>query len=145
MLEKELKDKIIILDKVKDWKSAIEKAAKPLLEKGDIEKTYVDTIIKKIEERGNYIIIEPKVAMPHARPEDGVNKNCISLLKINEGVSFEGEEEKVYLIFMLGAKDSSSHIDILRDLMNVIDNEEKINKLILAKSLEEITNIIKER
>lgn len=145
MLEKELKDKIIILDKVKDWKSAIEKVAKPLLEKGDIEKTYVDTIIKKIEERGNYIIIEPKVAMPHARPEDGVNKNCISLLKINEGVSFEGEEEKVYLIFMLGAKDSSSHIDILRDLMNVIDNEEKINKLILAKSLEEITNIIKER
>lgn len=143
MLEKELEGKIVIVDQVKDWKEAIKEVAKPLLERGDIENSYVEAIFSKIEKMGNYIIIEPKIAMPHARPEDGVNKTCISLLKVNEGVLFEGEDEKVYLIFMLAAKDNNSHIDILKGLMDIIDDEERIEKLILAKSIEETKKLLK--
>ncbi|MDP0488519.1 MAG: PTS sugar transporter subunit IIA [Fusobacterium sp. JB019] len=143
MLEKELEGKIVVVDQVKDWKEAIRKVAEPLLKRGEIENSYVDAIFNKIEKMGNYIIIEPKIAMPHARPEDGVNKTCISLLKINEGVLFDGEDEKVYLIFMLAASDNSSHIDILKDLMNIIDDEDQIEKLILAKSIEETKKLLK--
>lgn len=143
MLEKELEGKIIVVDQVKDWKEAIRKVAEPLLKRGEIENSYVDAIFNKIEKMGNYIIIEPKIAMPHARPEDGVNKTCISLLKINEGVLFDGEDEKVYLMFMLAASDNSSHIDILKDLMNIIDDEDQIEKLILAKSIEETKKLLK--
>ena len=143
MLEKELEGKIVVVDQVKDWKEAIRKVAEPLLKRGEIENSYVDAIFKKIEKMGNYIIIEPKIAMPHARPEDGVNKTCISLLKINEGVLFDGEDEKVYLMFMLAASDNSSHIDILKDLMNIIDDEDQIEKLILAKSIEETKKLLK--
>jgi len=143
MLEKELEGKIVVVDQVKDWKEAIRKVAEPLLKRGEIENSYVDAIFNKIEKMGNYIIIEPKIAMPHARPEDGVNKTCISLLKINEGVLFDGEDEKVYLMFMLAASDNSSHIDILKDLMNIIDDEDQIEKLILAKSIEETKKLLK--
>ncbi|MFK4784587.1 PTS sugar transporter subunit IIA [Fusobacterium sp. MFO224] len=143
MLEKELEGKIVVLDQVRDWKDAIKKVAEPLLKRGDIENSYVEAIFNKIQKMGNYIIIEPKIAMPHARPEDGVNKTCISFLKINEGVLFDGEEEKVYLIFMLAASDNSSHIDILKDLMEIIDDEDKIEKLISVKSIEETKKLLK--
>ena len=103
---------------------------------------YVEAMINNIKKLGTYIVVAPKVAMPHSRPEDGVNKNCLALLKINEGVFFGDEDEKVYLIFVLGAVDSNSHIETLTQLMDVIDDEEKIDALAEAESVNEILEII---
>ncbi len=36
-------------------------------------------MIANVNKFGTYIVIAPKVAMPHSRPEDGVNKNCVSM------------------------------------------------------------------
>ncbi len=47
-----------------------------------------------------YIIIAPNVAIPHASPEDGVNKIGMSMLCLNEGVYFT-DELKINLIAVL--------------------------------------------
>lgn len=145
MLRKELKNKINIIEKVENWEDAIRTAAKPLLEDFSINKSYIDAMINNIKKFGTYIVVAPKVAMPHSRPEDGVNKNCLALLKINNGVFFDentDEEDKVYLIFILGAVDNSSHINTLTNLMDIIDDEEKIDALVKAKTVDEIINLI---
>lgn len=39
--------------------------------KGIIEESYVQAMIQNVLDNGNYIILLPLVAMPHARPEFG--------------------------------------------------------------------------
>lgn len=142
MLKKVLENRINIVDRVQNWEEAVRVAAKPLTADMSVTNQYVEAMINNIKKFGTYIVVAPKVAMPHSRPEDGVNKNCLALLKINEGVFFGDEDEKVYLIFVLGAVDSNSHIETLTQLMDVIDDEEKIDALAEAESVNEILEII---
>lgn len=138
MLKEAIKERIQTVKSVKDWKEAIHLAAKPLIEDGSIENSYIDSMIENVNRFGSYIVIAPKVAMPHARPENGVNRDCISMLKLDEGVLFDGEEEEVQLFFVLGAVNSDSHIEILKELMELIESEDKIEKIIQARTVEEI-------
>lgn len=142
MLKNVVKGRVNIVENVNDWKEAITLAAKPLVEDGSVENSYIDAMIANVNKFGTYIVIAPKVAMPHSRPEDGVNKNCVSLLKVNEGVLFEGEEERVYVFFVLGAVNSDSHIETLMELMELIEDEEKIDEIIEAGNVQEIMDLI---
>lgn len=142
MLKKVLENRVNIVDRVQNWEEAVRVAAKPLTADMSVTNQYVEAMINNIKKFGTYIVVAPKVAMPHSRPENGVNKNCLALLKINEGVFFGDEDEKVYLIFVLGAVDSNSHIETLTQLMDVIDDEEKIDALAEAESVNEILEII---
>ena len=103
--------------------------------------SYIDAMIGNIKKFGEYIIIAPNVAMPHSRPEDGVNENCLAMLKLNNGVKFDNGE-RVQLFFVLGAKDNNSHINTLTELMEVVDDEEKIEKLSRVSTIDEIINLI---
>ena len=80
--------------------------------------------------------------MPHARPDENVIENSLSLLKINKGVSFSEDTEDVKLMFVLAAKDSNSHIDIIEQLTELLGDDEKIEKLMNAKTVEEVENLI---
>ncbi|MGL5049209.1 MAG: PTS sugar transporter subunit IIA [Fusobacteriaceae bacterium] len=135
-----LKDNIHVLEKVDDWKDAVRKSGEILLENADIEERYITAAIKNIEKLGNYVVITDNVAMPHARPEDGVNKTALALLLIKEGVDFLGE--RVHLVFMLASKDNSSHIDVIRKLSQLVDDEEIVEKISFAKNKEEILNYL---
>ena len=75
--------------------------------------------------------------MPHSRPEDGVKKTGISLLKLDEGVDF-GENSSIRLIFILAAKDSNSHIDMITELVNMLQDDEKLNRILNSKTENEI-------
>lgn len=135
--------------KVVDWKNAIEVAAKPLLDAKYIEKTYIDAMIESVNQSGSYIVLAPSVAVPHASPEDGVNKLGISLLQLEQPVDFnlndDFEEEKlVRLLFVLAPVDSVSHLKALQQLALILENEEPIQKLIQAKTKSEIIEIIKQ-
>lgn len=145
MLKKVLDSKVNIVDNVKDWEDAIRTAAQPLIADMSITNNYIEAMINNVKKFGTYIVVAPKVAMPHSRPEDGVNKNCLALLKINEGVFFgdeTDEEEKVYFIFVLGAVDNESHIETLTQLMDIIDDEDKIEAMVKAESVDEIMELI---
>lgn len=135
-----LENNICIVESVKDWREAVKKSGEILLKNGVIEERYIDAAIKNIETLGNYIVLTDNVAMPHARPEDGVKETGLSLLVIKEGVDFS--DEKVYLVFMLASKDSNSHIEIIKKLSSLIDDEELISKLMEVKDEMEVLNLI---
>ena len=105
MLKEMLNGKIQIADSIKDWQEALRAAAKPLLDAGNIEARYVDSIIENVKKNGPYIVLTDGVAMPHSRPEEGVIKKGMSLLKVKKGVDFYQTEKKVYLFFTLATED----------------------------------------
>ena len=141
-IKKILEDRIQVVEKVESWEKAIEVGAFPLVKDKKIKFNYIENMIKNIEELGPYIILIPGDAMPHARPDENVLESSISLLKVNEGVKFSENTDKVYLMFCLAAKDSSSHIEIIEKLMEVLSDEEKIEKLIKAKTKEELKSFL---
>lgn len=138
-----LKETSQVIDRVDTWEKAIEVAAQPLINLGKIKSGYVDSMVENIKNLGPYIILLPGVAMPHARPDENVLESSLAFLKINEGVKFSEDTDKVYLMFVLAAKDSNSHIEIIEQLTDVLGDDDKVEELKNAKTLEEVINILK--
>lgn len=141
-----LKEELIQqVDSVSNWQDAVGLAAQPLLAHGYIEESYIQAMIASINETGPYIVLAPKVAVPHASPDAGVHQLGISLLQVKEPVDFseEGhEDKKVQLIFVLVAVDSTAHLRALQELALILDDEEAIDSLIAASDPREILAII---
>ena len=143
MLKELLKDNIHIIDSVSDWQEALCIGADCLLTKGFIKEEYIKAIINDVYKYGPYIVLTDYVAMHHSRPENGVIKKSMSLLKVRNGVDFYKTEKKVYLFFTLAAEDSNSHQDAVLELADFLCDNEKLNKLITEDLNEkEILNLI---
>ena len=141
------KELIQQLDKVNDWQTAVRIASKPLLEQGYIEESYVEAIISSVNEIGPYIVLAPKVAVPHASPDAGVHRLGISLLQLKEPVNFgseDDEDKNVQLIFVLATIDSTAHLKALQQLALILDDDDIIESLIKAETPEEILVLIEE-
>ncbi len=140
MLKKILDDNIIITEEVRDWEESIRLAAEPLIEKKSIFPKYVEAMLGDIERLGFYVVLRESVAMPHSRPENGVLKTSMSLLKLNKPVEYG--ENLIYLIFVLAAKDSEEHIEALTSFSELLQNEEDVELLIKAGNIDDIRKII---
>ena len=132
-----------IVDSVKDWKEAIKLCAAPLLENKSITPNYIDAIFQLHESIGPYYVLAPGIAMPHARPEQGVNNLGLSMLLVKNGVNFNSEEnDPVYLITLLAASDSTSHIEMLTQLASLFAESDDVNSIFNAKNSDEILTVI---
>ena len=141
-----LKEELIQqVDSVSTWQDAVGLAAQPLLAYGYIEESYIQAMIASINETGPYIVLAPKVAVPHASPDAGVHQLGISLLQVKEPVDFsedDDDDKKVQLIFVLAAVDSTAHLRALQELALILDDEEAIDSLVAASDPREILAII---
>lgn len=123
-------DKILLQENVKDWKEAIQLAAEPLLKNDYISSEYISAMINSVINYGPYIVIAKGVALAHARSEDGVYKMGLSILTTKNAICFGNEEnDPVRIIFCLAAPDSTTHIEVMRSLVNLINEDWKISKL----------------
>ncbi|ANU15348.1 BglG family transcription antiterminator [Planococcus halocryophilus] len=126
---------------VSTWQEAIELAANPLVDLGTVEERYVSAMIESIEENGPYVVITPLVAIPHARPEEGVRSLSMSLLKLEEAVDF-APDKPVRLIIVLAAADSDSHLRALIQLTNLLNEPENIQQILNATNKNQLLEII---
>lgn len=140
-----LEKQAILLDvTAKDWEHAVRICGEILVKMGKVDPSYVDAMINNIHELGPYILIAPGVAMPHARPEDGVIQEGISVVVLKEEVAFKpGKEVKV--LIGLAALNSESHIDILQKIAEVISKEDSIKRLENATEYDEILQLFDEK
>lgn len=134
------KDRIQLVERVADWKEAIRKASKPLLDDGSIEASYVEAMIDSVIELGPYIVIDEGLAMPHARPESGVNRGGVAFLKCNEAVDFCGNA--VNLIFVLAAEDNEKHLQRLAKMMDLFSDEERMQALRRGLHLSDMREVL---
>lgn len=136
-------DVICIYDRADDWKDAIKLSCKALVDKGAIEPRFIDAILRMHQEIGPYYVIGPGIAMPHARPEDGVNKMALAITVIKEGVIFNSEgNDPVKLLVTLAAIDSNSHINTIAELAELFMNDKDIQLICDAQNPSDIVKII---
>lgn len=128
---------------VKHWEDAIELAAEPLVDKGFIDTGYVDAMIQGIKKYGPYVVIAPHVAIPHARPENGVHQIGMSMLILKNSVAFsEKAEHRVKLIIVLAAIDNDTHLKALSQLTKLLSDQNNIKSLENAVSVKKVMEIV---
>jgi mannitol operon transcriptional antiterminator len=136
-------DTIQIKSEVKDWKEAIQVASNPLLERGYINQNYVAAMIESVLELGPYIVLAPRIAVPHARPEQGVNQLGMSLLCLKNSVPFSDDNKHdVNLIIVLAATDKKTHIKAISQLSEMLSEEQDVEAILHADSSDQIVTIV---
>lgn len=136
---------VITSDKNLTVDTALDLTCSALLEKGKIKQSYLEAIKQKHKEIGAYYVLAPKIAMPHARPEDGVNEAALQVTVFKNGVNLESEDNgDVFISITLAAMDSDSHIHTIMALSELFQNDDDIEKIINSDSIEEIAEIMKQ-
>jgi len=127
---------------VSTWEEAIIMSAQPLLEGEYVDQGYIDAMIDSVNEYGPYIVIAPKVAMPHARPETGSKKIGYSILKLEQPIGFSEEpEHQVELLVALSCVNAESHLEILQFIVEVLSDSERFDSALKATTKTELLDI----
>lgn len=127
-----------------DWKEAIKLSVAPLIESGAVKEEYYHAIIESTEEYGPYYILMPGMAIPHARPEAGVNKNAFSLITLTEPVTFSDGKE-VSVLLTLAATSSDIHTSVaIPQIVALFELENAIERLTNIKNKDEVFEMIEE-
>lgn len=122
----------------KDWVDAIKISAQPLLHQGYINNSYVQAMIESVNKFGPYIVIGPSIALAHARPEDGANKLGVSITTLKEPINFGNpQNDPVKIIFCLAAIDNYSHLNVIKEIVQLINNQKNVEHLVKISSLSE--------
>lgn len=129
----------------KDWKDAVRIGGNMLVDVNACEPRYVDAMIRFAEELGPYIVLGPGLALPHARPEEGVIETWFSLTTLKEPIEFGNEyNDPVYVIFAMAARDKEEHVEALRVIANLCGEEETFEKIKNAQTLQEILDLVEQ-
>lgn len=146
MLNEVLEDHHVQLNKqCSDWENAIETVSKPLLEDEVISPKYLEAMIDSVKEYGPYIVIGKHIALAHARPEEGANKLGVSIATLSPSIKFGNEiNDPVKLIFCLSATDSFSHLNIMKSIVSLVRDEERVEKLLSLTDKNEFINYLLE-
>lgn len=144
-LVKMISRKTIALDvEARNWEEAVKIAGNLLVDAGSVEPRYVIAMIESVKQLGPYVVIAPGVAMPHARPEDGVHEPCMSLVTLKQPVAFGNKNnDPVKIVFSFGTVDKKKHIEALTKLARIIGDKEKLDILKKARTVEVVEEIIR--
>lgn len=137
------KDTIALGVQARDWQQAVREAGKLLVRSGAVERRYVGAMIQMVKDIGPYIVIAPGVALPHARPEDGVKRPCMSLVTLDPPVHFGNEyNDPVTLVVAFGTPDKEGHIEALAELARLLGDAEVLARMKEASLPEELLLLV---
>lgn len=130
-----------------DWRSAIKLGTDMLVASGAVTPSYYEAIINCIETMGPYIIIAPNFAMPHARPEDGVNRTAFALVTLKDPILFDDEAEPVDVLITLAGSTSDEHMKGLMEVIQLLEDEDcesgvNLDPLRQCRSVEDVYQAI---
>jgi transcriptional antiterminator len=137
------KERIKLKIEVDDWESAIKEGGKLLLDSGGVNENYIKEMINAVKDMGAYIVIAPGIAIAHARPEDGVNFTCFSLITLKNPINFGNpDNDPVKLVLSFATENSRVHINALGEIMEVLSNEKNQKTIINSNDVNEVYKIL---
>lgn len=129
--------------KVEDWQGAIRAAGKLLVDDQAAEPRFVEAMIQVAKDLGPYIVIAPGIALPHARPEDGVLKASMAMITLDPPIDFGNERnDPVQIVVALAAKDNEQHVEGLAGLAKVLGQPELVEQLKRAHTRQDLMTIM---
>jgi len=136
------KDVLHIERSPQSWQDAIRITGKLLLDAGSIEESYIQAMIDAVNELGPYIVIAPNIALAHAAAGVGVLKNDMALLVFKEPILFNCMNDPVHLMIGLCALAPGSHIDQLKSLAVLLDDEGVIDDFLACEDLAQLYELV---
>lgn len=132
--------------KVADWEEAIRLGGALMKEAGLIQESYIDAIIDNHNHIGPYFIIAPGLAMPHAKPENGVVRTGYALLTLSSAVEFGDEDnDPVDLLIFAGAINREEHNqEVIPQIAELCDSAHYIQALRTAQNVPEVITTLKD-
>lgn len=125
------------------WEEAVRAVGRLLVADDAVEPRFVDAMIEVAKEFGPYIVVAPGIALPHARPEDGVKRASIGMITLAQPIDFGNEEnDPVSLVIALAATDHKGHIQGLAEMAAVLGDDETVQRLKSADSAETLLSIM---
>lgn len=133
------KENILLNKSFNTKEEAIKLTGSVLVDRGYVEPSYIEKMMEREELTSTYM--GNFVAIPHGTEDSKqfVKESGISFVQVPEGVDFGGGNIVKLLIGIAGKNDE--HLSILSNIAIVCSEEENIEKLISAKSPEEIIEI----
>lgn len=129
-----------------DWREAIRAAGGLLVESRCIEEGYIESMIRAVEELGPYMVILPGFALAHAAPSADVHQDAMSLVTLRTPVCFgSAENDPVRVVLCLSCVDRESHIASLQRVATVLMEDDMVDKLAAAGSVEEIQTLLTQK
>jgi PTS system mannitol-specific IIC component len=118
---------------------AIRFAGRALFNAGYVKESYIEAMIERDNMTSTYMGND--VAIPHGTEEakKDVIKSGFTVLQVPTGVDFDGQ--KARLIFGIAGKDGT-HLEILSGIAVTCSDMENIEKMAMAKTAQEIIDII---
>ena len=85
-------------------------------------------MINAVDKYGTYMILTENTAFVHAGKEDGIKKNCISMMALKQRIDFgDNNPKKINNIVVLGIKDQNE--TELLNVVSILGKEENIELL----------------
>lgn len=136
-------ENIMVLDRTSDWKKALEISGEILISENFVERSYIDSITLSCEINNAYFVIRNGIAIAHAVNEKNVNKSSMSMLVLNNPVSFgKNNENLVSIVFTLAVYDKSINITALDEIMNISRSSELVKKIVESKDNKHVASLI---
>ncbi len=122
-----------------DWREAIQIAATSLLDSKDIQKEYIEEMIKVVENLGTYMVFIPEIAFIHAMPQY-VNNNSVSLITLKDKIYLgDNSDVSIKSIIVLANKNENKN---LIDLINILIKNNNVDKLKEAKNYKDLEDLV---
>ncbi|WML24179.1 PTS sugar transporter subunit IIA [Neobacillus sp. OS1-33] len=136
------KENILLNAVIGSKEEAIRLTGSILVDKGYVNANYIEKMLEREELTTTYM--GNFVAIPHGTEDSKpfVKESGISFIQVPQGVDF-GNGNIVKLLIGIAGKDNE-HLDILSSIAIVCSEEENIEKLVAAKSADEILAIFEE-
>jgi PTS system ascorbate-specific IIA component len=141
-----LSEKLIKLDvDVESPIEAIRIAGDLLVQEGKVEQAYVESMVHAFHELGAYFVIAPRIALPHARPDETVKEVCLSLVRLKKSVVFgHTKNDPVQLVCAIAGVDKKAHIQMLRELASILSDELKLKEILEAENTQQVLSVIQQ-
>lgn len=129
---------------VTDWRDAVRAAGELLVRAGAVETSYVESMVRNVEEIGPYIVVAPGIAMPHARPQDGVLRIGLSLVRLARPVVFlDRVDNPVDLVLAFAAVDNQSHLNVMSELADLLSDAGYVERIRSAREVDEVLEVVR--
>jgi transcriptional antiterminator/mannitol/fructose-specific phosphotransferase system IIA component (Ntr-type) len=141
LLEQLKKDRIEITDDTYQWKDALFYAGQRLVSEGSIEKRYLDKIISQLPSHAPFLFLTKGLVLSHAKPEDGVNHLDVAMTVFHEPVQFL-DSYQAKIIITLAVEDQEKHLRILKEIMEIFEDEKRIDRIASIRRTEDILDYL---
>jgi mannitol/fructose-specific phosphotransferase system IIA component (Ntr-type) len=138
------KDLVFLQSEAEDWVNAVKIGTQALIKKKAITENYELMLLENIRRLKAYVVIKSGVAIPHAKPEDGVNYLALSFVLLKKGVYFgHPKNDPVNFILILASPNTTSHLKALESFIRIIKNDENLQALSKIQDFETFKKTIK--